>query len=283
MKSLSKYSKISGVLLSIAFLLSTSSLSYAATPSLYQDGQPKDTDLDGLTDQGELNIFKTDPNNPDTDNDTYLDGAEVLVKTNPLNANDPGIAPQTAPQQQSTPWIWYLTRVSGITSYILLFLLLIVGIGITSGYIFNLWGPIIAWRIHRTIGITLVIFVATHLVTLALDNFAKFSLMELFIPFYSQFKPLYLSLGIIGFYLFVIIILTSLIMIVTKYKAWRFLHYFTFPTFLALFIHGLFIGTDSNTLVMKLVYLSTGTLVAMAFAYRISKSLQGKLNRTIPR
>ena len=36
-----------------------------------------DTDDDGLTDRDEAVVFKTDPNNPDTDGDTYLDGDEV--------------------------------------------------------------------------------------------------------------------------------------------------------------------------------------------------------------
>lgn len=36
-----------------------------------------DTDQDGLTDAEEVNVWNTDPLNPDTDGDTYLDGAEV--------------------------------------------------------------------------------------------------------------------------------------------------------------------------------------------------------------
>ena len=45
-----------------------------------------DSDGDGLTDDEELNIYKTDPNNPDTDGDGLKDGEEVHVyKTDPLN------------------------------------------------------------------------------------------------------------------------------------------------------------------------------------------------------
>ena len=36
-----------------------------------------DTDRDGLTDQDEVKVFETDPNNPDSDGDTFLDGQEV--------------------------------------------------------------------------------------------------------------------------------------------------------------------------------------------------------------
>lgn len=46
-----------------------------------------DSDLDGLTDRDEVLTFKTDPNNPDTDGDSFLDGAEVRSGYDP---NGPG-------------------------------------------------------------------------------------------------------------------------------------------------------------------------------------------------
>lgn len=47
----------------------------------------KDTDQDGLSDREELNVYKTDPNNLDTDKDTYLDGVEVRHGFSPLAGN----------------------------------------------------------------------------------------------------------------------------------------------------------------------------------------------------
>ncbi|MCP4501419.1 MAG: hypothetical protein GY822_15780 [Deltaproteobacteria bacterium] len=45
-----------------------------------------DTDLDGLTDPDETNIYYTDPNNPDTDDDGIKDGDEIgATNTDPLN------------------------------------------------------------------------------------------------------------------------------------------------------------------------------------------------------
>lgn len=45
-----------------------------------------DSDLDGLFDQDEIDIYKTDPNNSDTDGDGYLDGDEVKNGYNPAGA-----------------------------------------------------------------------------------------------------------------------------------------------------------------------------------------------------
>jgi len=48
-----------------------------------------DSDLDGLTNNQEENIWGTDPLNPDTDGDGILDGIEVKNGTNPLDPFDP--------------------------------------------------------------------------------------------------------------------------------------------------------------------------------------------------
>lgn len=42
-----------------------------------------DTDKDGLTDEEEITIYKTNPNNPDTDGDGFKDGDEVKSGYNP--------------------------------------------------------------------------------------------------------------------------------------------------------------------------------------------------------
>ena len=55
------------------------------------DPTNKDTDGDRLIDGDEVNQYSTDPLNKDTDNDALQDGAEVLThKTNPLNKDTDG-------------------------------------------------------------------------------------------------------------------------------------------------------------------------------------------------
>lgn len=42
-----------------------------------------DSDGDTLTDMTEINVYKTDPNNPDTDGDGFWDGLEIIKGFNP--------------------------------------------------------------------------------------------------------------------------------------------------------------------------------------------------------
>ena len=43
-----------------------------------------DTDMDGVADYDEVNIYHTDPHDQDTDKDGFPDGAEIMARTNPL-------------------------------------------------------------------------------------------------------------------------------------------------------------------------------------------------------
>lgn len=47
-----------------------------------------DSDGDGLSDENEINVYGTNPNNDDTDSDGYTDGEEVKKGTNPLDPMD---------------------------------------------------------------------------------------------------------------------------------------------------------------------------------------------------
>jgi outer membrane protein OmpA-like peptidoglycan-associated protein len=56
----------------------------AIQPAVPVAAVPKDSDDDGLSDEDEINIYNTDPFNPDTDGDGLSDGDEVLIyKTDP--------------------------------------------------------------------------------------------------------------------------------------------------------------------------------------------------------
>jgi Bacterial TSP3 repeat len=55
----------------------------AAPPSQSPAPQPKDTDGDGLSDDDEKNVYRTNPNRKDTDRDGRDDGSEVKNGTNP--------------------------------------------------------------------------------------------------------------------------------------------------------------------------------------------------------
>lgn len=60
----------------------------AATVRFDRQNSALDTDMDGLLDTAEINLYGTDPLDPDTDNGGVDDGAEVNAGSDPLDASD---------------------------------------------------------------------------------------------------------------------------------------------------------------------------------------------------
>jgi hypothetical protein len=234
----------------------------------------KDSDYDGLSDQVEITIYHTDPLKADTDGDGYLDSAEVLVKSDPLDNLDPASSlqnPGVSKTSISVPW--YVARAAGIVAYILIFLIVVLGTGMTTGYIYNYINPVKSWLIHKYLSLALGLTLLTHIVSLLFDKFINFNLLDVLIPFASSYKPIFLSLGILGFYLLLVIIFTSVWFRLKYKRAWRFVHYFTYALFIASLIHGLLIGTDSTAIWMQIIYVSTGLIFLGLVIYRFSINL----------
>lgn len=164
---------------------------------------------------------------------------------------------------------WYISRASGIVSYLFLFLIMMSGIMITTKTMYRFLSPSTAWTMHQYIGITLTISIVAHVVSLLFDNFLKFSIADLFVPFASGFASNYIAMGIIGFYLFLAVIISSLFYKMKAPKIWRLLHYLPYPVFILIFIHGINIGSDTQTSTMQIVYWTTGTIMLTMAIYRI--------------
>lgn len=260
----------------------------------YGTSTPKDTDQDGLTDQAEINIYKTDPNNPDTDGDGYLDGAEIILKSNPLDKNDPKtflvpFGSQNGQNVENTtntvsipdnnikitvsaenaPWAWYISRAMGILSYILAFIVFAFGIGVYTKNIYWIIRSENAIEIHKYLSISLWVVLTIHIFSLLFDNYIKLTVIQLLVPFQAQHKPFDISLGIFAFYAFLAIIISSLYFRMRHKKMWRKLHYLTYVFFWLGLFHGVAIGSDTNTTYMQYIYWITGVLGVLLVLYRL--------------
>lgn len=233
----------------------------------------KDSDFDGLSDVAEINVYQTDPFKADTDGDGYLDAAEILAGSDPLNPSDPSeslsakTSSKTVVATVST-FPWFLSRAAGIVGYILMFFIILLGSGMTTSYIYRYINPVKAWVVHKYLALALGLTLLIHIFSLLFDKFMNFGIKDILIPFFSNFKTVYLSAGIIAFYVLVVIIFTSLFIRLKYKRVWRGIHYAVYFLFTFSFIHGLFIGTDSKTIFMKTIYLSFGLIFIALLIYR---------------
>ncbi|MFA6494898.1 MAG: ferric reductase-like transmembrane domain-containing protein [Candidatus Paceibacterota bacterium] len=188
----------------------------------------------------------------------------ALLQSNWLGALVDGI---TAHHPQNLPW--YITRSAAITAYVLMFIVVVLGTGMTGGFVYRFINPIKAWTIHKYVSIALGVVVLVHIFSLFFDSFVHFGITELFVPLASSFKPVYVGMGIIGFYLLVITILVSIFLRIRTPRFWRATHYVVYPLFAFSFVHGVMTGTDSAVSAMVDMYWITGIIFILLMMYRI--------------
>ncbi len=142
---------------------------------------------------------------------------------------------------------WYTARAGGFVAAGLLAASVIAGLALTTAP--RRARPKSSWRLdlHRFLGGLAVIFLAVHVVGILLDRYVPFRLLDVFVPFASQWRPWAVSLGVIGMYLLVAIELTSLARARLPMRLWRAIHFLSFPLFAIVQVHILMGGTDHDS------------------------------------
>jgi DMSO/TMAO reductase YedYZ heme-binding membrane subunit len=231
-----------------------------------------DSDLDGLTDQGEIQIYKTNPGSADTDEDGFLDGAEILSDTNPLDSDSPArdtaVTFSLANFNQPTPWAWYIGRASGIIGFIFLWLTVFLGLSIRNPIFKKIVAPIYSFDFHCFLAAVAVFLALIHGTSFIFDQTAQFTWKDSFIPFFSQTSlvdPNFLALGIMAFYAMVIITITSYLRKHLNHIVWRFLHFLNPIAFIFVVVHGYFNGTDMKNFWIGMAFLISSYFLVIVY------------------
>jgi predicted ferric reductase len=250
-----------------------------------------DNDLDGLTDEGEKQIFKTNPLDPDTDGDGILDGAEVISQTDPLNNISPRVVETVTNNsylvQKEVPWAWYFTRASALLAYALLYISIFLGVSIRIPLLNKIIKPVFSYSVHCWISLQALIFALLHGLFLLGDKFMNFKLANIFIPFYPTIEnqmaginPQFLALGILSFYLMLILVITSYARRFISQTLWRGLHFLNLGLWAIVFIHALYMGTDLKSGIIRDVFIYANVflvfLLLVNIFLRIWKALANK-------
>lgn len=172
---------------------------------------------------------------------------------------------------------WYVSRSSAIAAYLMLFILVFWGLGMTIGFVYSIIDPARAWQLHKDMGISFGVLVVVHAFSLLFDRYLNFSVFDILVPYSSSFKPLYLSLGIVSFYLLLMVIITSIFLRLKLPRLWRSSHYLTFVIFVLALIHGLNVGSDSKTTLMQIIYITTAFIIGSLAIYRFGFSRRARL------
>lgn len=255
-------------------------------PISYPDGPVLDSDLDGLTDIGETTRFQTDPKNPDSDSDGWYDGTEILAQTDPLDPTSPSATVIVTPDPSSVqvPWVWYVTRASGLVAFAFAWLAIFLGIAVRLPILKDIIRPAYSLSVHYTIAVQTLFFALLHGISFLFDPFIRPTIADAFIPFHiaaDKINPLSLALGIMAFYGFIVLVLTSWIKPMIPQRLWRITHFLNIFVYVAVIGHALLLGTDMKVPLYRNIFIGANIFLMSLLLINFALKLAGVIRHII--
>lgn len=235
-----------------------------------------DRDLDGLTDEGEKQIYKTDPNKTDSDDDKLDDGVEVLSGSDPLDGSViPGSDSLTKAQNIAnainieTPWPWYISRVSALLGFFLMYASIFLVLTIRISWLRKIFAPALALNAHGWLALQATILAFVHGTILIFDKFIGMSLKGVLIPFASSYEPLFVGLGTVAFYLMVLLVATSYARKYMSFKIWRAIHFLNIVLYFSSIAHAMYLGTDLQGGILRDIFIFANILLIVMMFFNM--------------
>jgi methionine sulfoxide reductase heme-binding subunit len=168
--------------------------------------------------------------------------------------------------------LWYATRGAGTTTMLLLTASVVLGIGEERG-----WRPAKTPRyavaaLHRTISMLALTMLVVHIVTTIADPFPKIGIGAAFIPFATNYRPLWMGLGTVASDLLIALIITSLLRRRLGYRAWRAVHWAAYACWPVAILHGIGTGSDTKATWMLALTVASIAAVLLAVLARVARS-----------
>ena len=156
---------------------------------------------------------------------------------------------------------WYVTRASGLVAYLLLWFSMVLGLAVTSKYLDRALDRIFTYDFHQFISLLSIAFVVLHVVVLMLDRYMPYSIWQILVPFISPYRPIWVGVGVIGFYLTLLVTVTFYFRSRIGMRTFRIIHGLSLAGYLGATIHGIYSGTDTSLPAMQLLYKGTALVV----------------------
>ncbi len=171
--------------------------------------------------------------------------------------------------------LWYLTRAAGLVAYLLLWLSTVWGLGVAGKAFDPLIYRAFTFDAHEFISLLAIGFTVLHVGALLADQYMTISLAQILIPFITEYRPLWVGVGIIGAYLTLLVTVTFYIRRWIGQKTFRAIHLFSLVAYIAVTLHSFFAGTDSTLGSAKLIYAGSALVVVILTAhYFVTKRLK---------
>jgi hypothetical protein len=171
-----------------------------------------------------------------------------------------------------TQSFWYLSRSAGLVAYLLLWGSVVWGLLLSARPGGRRLRPPALFDAHQFLSNTALGFAFFHALVLLGDRYTSFPLSAILAPFAGTYKPMLVALGQIALWLSLFLSLSFLIRRRIGQRRWRAFHYASFVVFWMALLHSVAMGSDTNLLWVRWMYIGTGASVALLTVYRILRT-----------
>ena len=197
----------------------------------------------------------------------------------------------TVSATNSSTWLWYGSRATGVVALLLLTAVALLGLlisrqgpaaGSTGGRPAGatlLGLPRFAVTgLHRNLSLLSVAFVVLHVLTAVADGYVTIPLAASVIPFTSPYEGFWLGIGAVSFDLFLAIVITSLLRRRLSRRTWYAVHLLAYASWPVAFAHSIGSSTDMRSGWLLLLAIGCALALAIGILWRVSAA-----GRDLPR
>jgi len=177
------------------------------------------------------------------------------------------------------PWGWYIVRASALIAFLLLYISVFFGTISCLPGIGRFFLRLRSLNFHCWISFQALVFAAIHGISLLFHKFILFSLADIFIPFHSSYKLLFVALGTISLYLMIILVATSYARKYISQKFWRTVHFLNIVLYIFSIIHAFYLGTDLKSGALREIFIWANGILILLLIYNMFYRIWSKINR----
>ena len=171
---------------------------------------------------------------------------------------------------------WYITRSAGIIAYLLLWFSTAWGLAVSNKILDPILHRMLTFDFHQFTSLIAIGFLILHISVLTFHRYLPFTWAQVLIPFIAPYRALWVGIGVIAFYLTILVTFTFYIRSRIGMRTFRTIHALSLVAYLGATLHGLYAGTDSPLLAAQLMYKGTLLVVVFLSAYWIIVAFQQK-------
>src|SRR5512146_558961 len=169
----------------------------------------------------------------------------------------------------SSTWMWYASRATGVVALLLLTAVALVGLMVSRQTRLAGLPRFAVTGLHRNLSLLALSFVFIHVLTAVADGYVSIPLDSAIIPFTSGYERLWLGIGAVSLDLFLAIIITSLIRRRLARRAWYAVHLLSYASWPIAFAHSIGASGDMRGGWMLALALACAAALAAGITWRV--------------